>query len=336
MEREICYECDSDKVIKSKDYTSVVIKGERIEYEEEFFLCEECGSSYYDDSMIRKNLLTPQDIYRTKHGLLTSEEIKNIRKFYDLSQENLALILNWGAKTITRYESKSIQDSSHNDVLWQVKSNPAFLLEKLRENKEKMNSDYQSIYDNIELVVKNHIEAYSGIQSLLNEYAVFSDRSEYNGNKKIDINIIKKIVCYIIQESEVNKVKLMKMLWYSDMLYYKDKSIGLTGLVYMHYKMGALPKGHNDLLRACSDVVNVEEVYYEFNPDHVSYKISTKGEDNKCDLDHDVKLIVDSVIEKFGDMNTNEIVDYMHKEKAYKETRDKDLISYKYAEFINF
>lgn len=40
----------------------------------------------------------------------------------------------------------------------------------------------------------------------------------------------------------LHKVKLMKMLWYSDYLHYKRNGVSISGLVYRALPMGAVPK----------------------------------------------------------------------------------------------
>lgn len=43
---------------------------------------------------------------------------------------------------------------------------------------------------------------------------------------------------------------------------------------------------------------------------------------------------MDAVIEKLGKMSKDEIVSFMHKEKAYIETAPKDVIQFKYAKSL--
>lgn len=49
-------------------------------------------------------------------GLLTSDEIVAIRESYGLSQVDLAKLLGWGEATISRYESKAIQDEAYRKI----------------------------------------------------------------------------------------------------------------------------------------------------------------------------------------------------------------------------
>lgn len=52
-------------------------------------------------------------------------------------------------------------------------------------------------------------------------------------------------------------------------------------------------------------------------------------------LTEDNKEILNMDVKKFKDFSTKEIVEYMHKEKAYMETALGDVISYEYARELN-
>ena len=44
---------------------------------------------------------------------------------------------------------------------------------------------------------------------------------------------------------------------------------------------------------------------------------------------------MNKVLNKFATYNTDEIVNYMHKEKAYEDTKQNDIIKYDLAEYIS-
>ena len=48
-------------------------------------------------------------------------------------------------------------------------------------------------------------------------------------------------------------------------------------------------------------------------------------------LTEEEKEILDKVIKRVGRMTTEEIVNFMHQEEAYKKTKLKDMIDFKYA-----
>ena len=55
----------------------------------------------------------------------------------------------------------------------------------------------------------------------------------------------------------------------------------------------------------------------------------------KADLTNKEKEICDRVISKFNKFTTKELVNYMHKEKAYIDTKLNEVINFSYAKFID-
>lgn len=60
------------------------------------------------------------------------------------------------------------------------------------------------------------------------------------------------------------KVKLMKILWYADALYFKRHGKSMTGLVYKHMPYGALPIAFDEI-KYLPTVKVVEEIIYDVN-----------------------------------------------------------------------
>ena len=113
-----CPFCDKEhdlEVVKKEE--EVNVKGELIKYKEENYYCSSCDVEFCNGEMEGNNLLRAKDEYRKKHNLLTSDEIRNIREKYSLSQSDLALILGWGEVTITRYETKEIQNENYDKII---------------------------------------------------------------------------------------------------------------------------------------------------------------------------------------------------------------------------
>ena len=95
--------------------------------------------------------------------------------------------------------------------------------------------------------------------------------------------------------SVLNKVLLMKLLWYSDVMSYKEKNVSITGLVYEHKDMGALPLGHSALMELSG--IDVRENYSN-DFDYPTYTVYPK----ECDfslLSEKEKNIILKVCKKF-------------------------------------
>ena len=116
--KKYCEECGREvetKVITKKETYDVC--SEPIEVDAQVLVCAECGEEFYCEEFDNVTLINAYNEYRRRHKLLLPEEIKKIREQYGLSQRSFARLLNWGDKTICRYENGSIQDKAHNSLM---------------------------------------------------------------------------------------------------------------------------------------------------------------------------------------------------------------------------
>ena len=128
------------EVEERKRIATINLKGEEVTYEERFYFCANADvdeNEFETGAMTNENLLNARNAYRVKMGLLTSDEIVAIRESYGLSQVDLAKLLGWGEATISRYESKAIQDEAYDTMLRLIKDNPLQALEFLKKNADK-------------------------------------------------------------------------------------------------------------------------------------------------------------------------------------------------------
>ena len=116
--KKYCEECGREvtaKIITKRETYEVC--GKIIEVDAQILVCADCGEEFYCEELDNATLINAYNEYRRKHKLLYPEEIKKIREQYGLSQRSFAKLLNWGDKTICRYENGSIQDKAHNSLL---------------------------------------------------------------------------------------------------------------------------------------------------------------------------------------------------------------------------
>jgi len=330
---ENCPICDKTHKKEIKKRKSIVtIKGEQVEYDEYYYICNNADNEneYVSEKLMDENLQRARDSYRVKHKLLTTNEIVSIRKKYNLTQLEFSRLLGLGDITITRYESRMIQEQTYDSMIRLVGKDSLFALEALKRNKEKFKKDR---YEQIEKIIKNNInEDYYIRQEILSKYVPYSEKSKYNGNKILDIQKLESIIGYIAQSLNNNlfKVKLMKFLWYADFINYKLYNHSMTGLVYAHNTYGALPIAYNEILKLPS--ICVEEKIDE--NENVQYKISYNKAYNIKGITSQEIQILNKVINKFKSMKTKDVVEYMHQEKAYIQTQMEELISYEYAKEV--
>lgn len=329
----LCPLCGSDHAPHLVEQEAItIVKGVEISYRETLLVCEnstEESDACETASLANKNLLAARDAYRARMHLLTSSEIIALRKKYGLTQAELAKVLGWGEVTITRYETKAIQDEAHDSLLRIIRDNPMELNRLLDRNKDALSEErFQALKERIGQIMKEQGNAALRSQAVQSAYLPFSRPSCFNGNTPFDEQKFTAVVCYLASHVDhLYKTRLMKMLWYADSIAYRDYGKAITGAVYQHMPMGALPIAHNELL-----ALNGIEVSEEEREDgSTQYLLRAGNQDAIKLLSKEERSVLDEVIRRFKYSSAQAIVDYMHRERAYLETSPGELISFEYA-----
>ena len=312
---------------------SNVFKGIPIEYNAEYYYCDQADEAYADEQQISINDIAMKNAYREKMGLLTSHQIAAIRTKYGISQSDLCLLLGWGGKTITRYESHQVQDVAHDTILWKLDSDPEWFLQLLQARKECFSSTSFTKYLETGTVLfeKEHDLYLRSV--IMSKYARFQRNPEATGGRSLSLDVVVDMIHYFANSDMVInlfRVKLMKMLWYADALSYKRRSHAISGLAYLALPRGAVPLAYESIVDLST--INCEEIEIG---EGVGYKYLPTDDKTYPNLTLEDKEILDAVICKFGNATTNEIVNTMHHEDAYTETAPKDIIPFKYAKTLS-
>lgn len=333
-EYKVCTCCMEEHAVQHviiKENT--LFKGVSVDYDAHYFYCDRADEFYVNEEMLSDNDLSMKNEFRIMRGLLTTSEISNIRKKYDITQQDLCRLLGWGDKTITRYEGHQVQDKAHDDILRKIDHDPEWFLELLELARGTLSEKAYHKYQKNARVRYDHLQDRYLQQAIFSRYVRYMDRPEFSGDRELNLNIVKEIIRYFANAASMlnlYKVKLMKLLWYSDALSFKRRGHSITGLVYQALPMGAVPLGYNAIIEL-SDVHYEEHEYgngtaYKFLPtDNKEYTyLSTEDVD-----------ILETVIAQFGKMKAPEIVKIMHEEEAYKKTAPKDIILFAYAKNLS-
>lgn len=324
-----CPICNSiHSIEKRKRLTQATIKGQVVDYEETYFLCpisDEEENEFVSAGIMDENLLSARDAYRTLKELLTSDEIAKIRAYYGMTQSDFATILGWGEVTVTRYESKTIQDETYDNIMRMAYENPMYALESVDKHKARFSLErYNKIRKNIADKVEEIGTIYMKKQEINSLYVMFQEESDLNGYKLLDIeklgDVIGYFACFV---NNLYKVKLMKLLWYADTLHYKRHGKAITGLVYKHMPLGALPIAYDEIIYLPTVRVVEDVIYYD-----LSYKIVAKEETNLARFSLEELSVLEEVAKKFKDFKAKEIVDCMHEEKAYTDIEANQIIPF--------
>ena len=323
---EVCGREVETKIITRRESFNVC--GEDIEVDAQVMVCAECGEELFNAELDSATLINAYNEYRRRHKLLLPEEIRKIREQYGLSQRSFAKLLNWGDKTIRRYENGAVQDRAHNSLLLFLRE-PENMRTYLTENEVAL--DEKQVAKLLDTVDKLEQDTYSRDDRLYFDSFFSRIPCEENGFKGFDYEKLCAMVLFFAHKSTgLLKTKLMKLLNYSDMIFYKENGLSISGLKYAHLPYGPVPD-------------NFDMILGKMAADHIAHiEVSYDGAYEKhrvvpeCDVpegvlsDEEIEVLT-RIYEKFKNFGSAEISNYSHKETGYKATKTGQIISYAYA-----
>jgi len=95
----------------------LTFKGVDLTVATDSYVCSTCGIEAGTTNTAGAWQHAIADAYRAKKGLLTSDEIKDLRKARNLTQRQLAEIMNIGIASIKRWETGTVQSASMDTAL---------------------------------------------------------------------------------------------------------------------------------------------------------------------------------------------------------------------------
>lgn len=329
-EKRLCTCCMEEHEVKTVHMLEQAsFKNVLVDYKATYFYCDVAGELYMDEDQMQENDIALKDGYRMAQGLLTSGEIRDIRDKYGISQRDLCVLLGWGGKTITRYEGHQVQDRAHDTILKKLGQDPEWFIELLENAKGSLHLESYRKYFNTAMVLYENEQDLYLRKAIEAQYVRFQNNEMFQGNAFLSLDKVVDVIRYFAASAGVTslyKVKLMKLMWYADALSYKKRGKAITGLVYRALPMGAVPVGHDSMIALkgvpCEEVDMGETMAYHF---------SLSKDINYPSLSAEEKGILDIVIDRLGKMTKEEIISFMHKERAYEETKPRDVIRFQYA-----
>lgn len=317
-----CYICGStDSYIKNHEHI-YQIKGKEIKFNSDRKFCSKCNNLVYDEELDNIASKKAIDIYNKLYGV-EKEQIINLRKKYNLSQELFSKVIGCAKKTLISYEKGvSIPNDTYLILIKSLISNPEMISNIVTANKVGFtDKEYNKINNKISQFLENNEK-----QLLLKEEFI---PTEYNGYTKLDKEKIYNVITFLA-DSTILKTKLLKEMFYVDFIFYKENCKSITGLEYAKLPFGPVPDKFEKILSIGyqEDIIDYELIV---DTSKEYYEITSKKEFNKDLFTKEELTILKKVKDYFKDYNTSEIVEYSHKEKAFIATNKCEKISYDYS-----
>ncbi len=297
--------------IKSR-FVTVEVKGKKIKYLERY-LVDENGEEIFNRDIEIQNDIRLYDEYKLIMGLLTSNQIKKIRGKYGLTQKEYALVLGMGEISVHRFEKGSIQTETVDNVM-RLSESPNNLKEILKRQIFNIPEElYNRLINTIDslLLLKEHaiIDVNNiNLDSSLIETTTVNEIAQII-IQKYDEYINKNASDYDVRLEYISNSKLQKLLYYVQAycLYLYNKK-AFKEKVYAS-KQGPIIEGVQDLDGNC---------LYEGIEKY-----------NQKDMSHNIETIIDEVINKYGRIETNKLIELCCNEEPYLKTKQGEEIKTK-------
>lgn len=282
----------------------VNVKGSLIEYDE-YYLVDDNGEEVFDRNIEIENDQRLYDIYKKQNNLLTNFEIKKIRQKYGLTQKEYALVIGVGEVTVHRFEKGAIQTEAVDSImkLSNDPDNMSFLL--LQNRKNIGESLYSLLLKRIKELQTLKKHALVDINKFDLDVLEFEEESAIDIAKNI-INIYNDRVDELVRNYDIfpeyiTNLKLQKLLYF------------VQAMCLMIFGKKAFPE--KILAWSYGPVIN--EVYQQYKQNHAS---EINSESNIKNISSGLYKIIEEVINSYGSIEANKLIDFTHEEEPWKNT----------------
>lgn len=324
--KDICPNCEKETEIELVRTKEVVeVRGEPIEVDAEFFKCTECGVDFESTQGLDSLTLAYQE-YRHRHEMLQPQQIRDWRKQYGLTQNELSKILGWGGVTLSRYENGALHSEAHEKIL-RLSMEPHNLMTLIEETPDALPDDKR---DRLLGELRAADDEACSFERLFEERFGQYAPDEFSGYRKLDSQKLFNTILFFSVGGQL-KTKLNKLLFYADFKHFKEYSVSITGARYVHLQYGPVPDDYDyyfaELLR--ERYLDVEE---EILGNYTGFKCVARVEPDLGTFDQSERDVLEQVISYFRKFGSAEIMKFSHDEAAYASTVEGETISYRHAE----
>lgn len=312
-------------VILQQEDAELIFRKERFQYIYLYYQCEDTEEKFTTTEIDDINLSQVYNQYRIKYGIPFPDEIKHVRKMYELSASKMSEILGFGDNQYRLYENGDMPSEANGKIISSIKE-PSIFKVFVENAKHQFDSkEYEKI-----LVKLNRAIEYK--KANINEELIFSSytRGIYNGYAMQSYNKLKNILLHFIKKyNGVFNTKMNKLLFYTDFLSYKTYGYGISGLAYKAIQFGPVPVRWD---RVYSMIDDIYPEIVEFSSGNCGTKLCSDLSPDYSDFSKEEIDILDIVFDKFKDTSASDISEISHKENAWKKYYAKNqMIDYNEA-----
>lgn len=292
----------------------------------QFYECGDCKEQFTIEELDDVNIKQVYNQYREKNNIPFPEQLIKARESYGLSAAKMAEVLGFGTNIYRNYENNEVPNLS-NGTLLNIAMDPKEFL-KIVESKESLFTKGQ--IEKIIHHIKKVIDADDNCNYL--KKLLWDDKkipNELSGYSLPSFEKFGNVVLFFLElNKNIFKVKMNKLLYYSDFLHFKRFGQSITGYKYQAIQMGPVPYRYDAIYDLLTHENIIDFVLEEIKNATVDRPVAIKSFDKKIFNESELKVL-NEVYERFKNMSTEDLVELSHKEKGWIEENNKrGIISY--------
>ncbi|MET4104760.1 type II TA system antitoxin MqsA family protein [Hymenobacter sp. UYP22] len=313
-----------------------VFRKESFNYTYHFYECDETGERFITPELANLNTAQVYNQYRESHRIMFPEQIQAMRQRYDLTAARMSLLLDLGPNQYRQYEDGEMPSAS-NARLLRLASNPRTFREMVEAKRTELRSnEYAKLVNRLlELIDQEQTPVkVGGLLVGIAGPAVVEEPDQFTGYVSPDAEKFAELVLFYFHYLDnLFKVRLLKLLFYSDFYHYRLTNRAITGQRYRAIQHGPVPQEYGQRLQ---EMVQRGQLIAGFHPSLVQsdngapvLKYEAARKPNMDVFSETERHVLAVVLQRLGRKSRREIEDLSHEEKAWQENQaQKGIISY--------
>lgn len=322
-----CAYCDGQAHLQKAE-RDLIYRKETYRVVEHFYKCKKCREEFTTTESDTLSFLQAQNQYREQFSIPFPDEIAEIRDIYKLNAKKMSEVLGLGVNGYSNYEKGEIPTPAIGNLISTAGRPEVFktMLEKAEHYFS--HGTYVSTLERVNCLISNekHSQPF---------YAKLNQCSEPNsatGFKKTNKDKIANILVAYIRNCKVeynDRLKLNKLLFYTDFVYYKQYGSSITGLSYRAIDFGPAPTFYDNIFTYFQNENVIQSNWIKDCNGTAKETFLTEAEFDEELFTAEEQGVINTIIEKFKETSSWDLVDLSHKEQGWKKLhREKGIIDY--------
>jgi putative zinc finger/helix-turn-helix YgiT family protein len=328
MQKRIeCPYCDGMANLQ-KETRELTYRKEQFKIIAHFYKCEKCGQEFTTTEADTISLVQAHNQYRERYNIPFPEEIAAIREKYELSAAKMSEVLGLGANGYSNYEKGEMPVPAMAKLI-ATAAKPSVFRKFLSDARSHFSDNaFAKAKEKVDFLIDQEKE-FNPFYSSLN---IYNEPNNYTGYKRPSEEKITGLIGIYIQKCnpEFNdKLKLNKLLFYTDFCHYKDHGRSISGLSYRAIQYGPVPANYDNIYTYLENEQIIRSEWLRLTNGSAREVFKTDGDFAAGLFSPEELATISKITTRFHETSTWDIVDLSHKEKAWKELEaKKELISY--------